>query len=284
MRGGTDMKKNSTVRNAGKAIASLPLYIYCLVSLGFLFYAFINPFKTTKEFFKNILGLPQTWSFDNIVKVWKDANFGQFYLNSIFTTVVATVLILVVASLGAYGLSRYRFRGNKALNTFFLMGMMVPINVMIIPLFLVARNIGLVDRLFGLAVIFTATTYSFSVFVLSGSFKTLPFEIYEAAKIDGASELRIFATIMIPMARPVLGTLATITAINVWNDYFVSMIMIYENNKRTLPIALANFCDANSANWPLVFAAVFIATVPIIVVYFFGSKQIVRGLTQGAIK
>lgn len=278
------MKKRKYARNTGKLIASLPLYLYCLVSLGFLFYAFINPFKTTKEFFRNILGMPQQWSFDNIIKVWKDANFGQFYLNSIFTTIVSTVMILFVASLAAYGLSRYRFRGNKALSTFFLMGMMVPINVMIIPLFLVARNLGLVDNLVGLAVIFTATTFSFSVFVLSGQFKDLPHETYEAAKIDGASEFRIFATIMMPMARPVLGTLATITAINVWNDYFVSMIMIYENNKRTLPIALANFCAANSANWPLVFAAVFIATVPIIIVYFIGSKQIVRGLTQGAVK
>ena len=278
------MKRNNLTRDAGKTLAAIPMYLYCIISLGFLFYAFINPFKTIQEFFQNILGLPHTWTFENIVKVWKDANFGRFYLNSIFTTASATILILLVASLGAYGLSRYRFRGKKALNTFFLMGMMVPINVMIIPMFLVARNLGFVDSLLGLAVIFTATTYSFSIFILSGFFKTLPYEVYEAAIIDGANELRIFATIMMPMARPVLGTLATITAINVWNDYFVSMIMIYENNRRTLPIALANFCDANSANWPLVFAAVFVATVPIIIVYFFGAKQIVRGLTQGAVK
>ena len=164
------------------------------------------------------------------------------------------------------------------------MGLMFPVTVMIIPLFLIARHLGLVDSLTGLAVIFAATTFSFSVFILSGQFRTIPHEIYEAAKIDGAGEFRIFAQIMMPIAKPVLGTLATVTAINVWNDYFISMIMIYDSGKRTLPLALTNYCAVNSANWPLVFAAVFIATVPIIIVYFFGSKQIVRGLTEGAVK
>lgn len=271
-------------KKIGSFFVSFPLYLYCIFSILFLVYAFINPFKSNKEFFTNILGLPRAWTTDNIQTVIGEANFGQYYLNSIFVVILATMLILLVASMGAYGLSRYNFRGVKLLNAVFLLGMMFPATIMVIPQFLTAQKMGLVNNLVGLGVIFAATQYSFSFFILNGFFKTLPHEVYEAAKIDGAGEFRIFARIMMPMAKPVLGTMMTITAISVWNDYFTSLIMIYDNSKQTLPLALATFFNTNKANWPLVFAAVFVCTVPIIIVYFFGSKQIVKGLTAGAVK
>lgn len=268
----------------GKFVVSIPLYLYCIMSLVFLFYSFINPFKSSKEFFTNILGLPKEWTSNNITTVMNEAGFGKYYLNSIFVVVAATLLILLVASMGAYGISRYRFRGVKVLSTIFMLGMMFPATIMVIPQFMMAKNMGLVDSLPGLVIIFVASTYSLSVFVLSGFFKTLPHEVHESAKIDGAGEFRIFWRIMMPMAKPVMGTLATIMAITVWNDYFTSLIMIYDNDKRTLPLALASFQASNSANWPMLFAAVFVCTLPIIIVYFIGSKQIVKGLTAGAVK
>lgn len=277
-------KRNNAGKKFVTLLLSLPMYLYCIGSLIFLSYALINPFKSNKEFFQNLLGLPRQWTLENIIQVWKEAEFYKYYVNSIVVTVCATLSILVIASLTAYGLSRYKFKFNKKVNSFFLLGMMFPATIMIIPLFLVARNLGLVDNFRGLVVIFTATTLSFSVFILAGFFKTLPHEVHEAAKIDGAGEFRIFWKIMMPMARPILGTLMTITAINVWNDYFISLIMIYDNDKRTLPLALANFYAGNQARWPLLFAALFITTLPIIIVFFIGSKQIVSGLTAGATK
>lgn len=278
------MRRKPMKKRIGGVLASIPLYLYCIFSLFFLIYAFINPFKSTKEFFMNIIGLPKEWTAENIQKVVGEGDFVRYYGNSIFVVILATVLILLVASMGAYGLSRYEFRGLKLVNSLFLLGMMFPATIMIIPQFLVAQKMGLVNSLIGLGVIFAATQYSFSFFILHGFFKTLPHEVSEAAKIDGAGEFRIFLKIMMPMAKPVLGTMMTIAAISVWNDYFTSLIMIYDNAKQTLPLALANFFTINKANWPLVFAAVFICTMPIIVVYFFGSKQIVKGLTAGAVK
>lgn len=265
-------------------ITSIPIYAYCLLSVGFIAYTIINPFKSNSEFFKNLIGLPKEWTFENIATVWRDGEFYKYYLNSVLVTVFSTIAIILVASLTAYGLSRFNFRFSKKVNSFFLMGLMFPANVMIVPLFLMARNLGLTNNFQGLVVIFTAIFLSFGIFILASFFKTLPNEVYEAAKIDGASEFRIFWRIMIPLARPVIGTLATIVAINVWNDYFISLIMIFDNAKRTVPLALANYFATYEAHWPLLFAALFITTIPIIIVYFIGSKQIVKGITAGAIK
>lgn len=265
-------------------IVAIPIASYCLLSILFMLYAFLNPFKSKSEFFNNLLGLPQKWSLENLKDAWEQGKFYLYYLNSIIVTVFSTISIVFFSCITAYGLARYKFKLSRFLYIVFTSGLMFPAVLLVVPLYLIARHLNLTDNLQGLVVVFSATSLAFGVFVLTGFFKTLSSEVHEAAKIDGAGEFKIFYGIMMPMAKPVIATLSTIISISVWNEYFVTLIFIQSSSKRTIPLALANFFAEFKSSWPMLFAALLITTLPIIIVYFIGSKQIIKGLTAGAIK
>lgn len=272
------------MRRTLRVALSLPLVFYVLASFAFMAYAFINPFKTQKEFYDNITGWPKTFTLDNMVNAWLGGKFYLYFMNSVAITALTVVLYLALAACTSYGMARYAFRGSRVVYLYFLIGLMLPPNLFVIPLYLQLRSIGLVNTLPGLILVFVATMLSFGIFILTGFFRTLPTEIHEAAKLEGASEGTVFRKIMLPLTRPVLGTLGIIASISVWNEFFFTLVFIHENTRRTLPLAMQLFYEANKQNWPLVFAALFIVTMPMVLVFFVGSKQIISGLTSGAVK
>lgn len=262
----------------------LPLMLVSAVSLYFIFSSFFNAFKTRTDFFTNITGLPRTWTLQNITKAWQVGKFGRYFGNSIIVSGFSTILVVFICSLTAYGIARFKFRINYWLYGIFSFGLMFPVMSLTVPIFLILRNVGLANTIPGIILVYTSVMIAFGVFVLTGFFKTLPTEVHEAARIDGAGEFRIFASIMMPMAKPVLATLGMITSINVWNDFFLSLVFLHDNRIKTLPLAMQGFFARYGNDLPLTFAALFITTVPIVVAYVAGSRQIIRGLTEGSIK
>ncbi len=244
----------------------------------------ISSFKTTREIFQNPFGLPQQWRLDNFARVWVEARFDRYFQNSVLVTVASVLLILALGAMAGYALGRFRFAGSDLLYLYFLSGLMLPIRLGIIPLFILMRNLRLLDTLWSLILIYAASGLPSAVFILTGFFRTLPADLDSAARIDGAGEWRIFAQIMLPLVRPALVIVAVYNLIPVWNDFFFPLVFIQSDERKTLPLGMTAFFGQYYTDWATLFAGLTLAAVPVVVLYAFLSRQFIRGLTAGAVK
>ena len=198
-------------------------------------------------------------------------------------TVGSVALGTGVAVLAAYPLARYRFRGRGLLTAYFLAGLMLPIRLGIVPVFYLLNSIGLIDSRIGLICVYAASGVPFGIFVLTAFFRALPNELEEAARIDGAGELRVFAQIMVPLVRPALTTVALFQFIPLWNDFFFPLVLV-EDDKYTLPVGLTRFVAEFEAAHAQLYAGLVITTIPLVLLFLLATKQIVAGLTAGMTK
>lgn len=268
---------------------NLTLIYLALIGYGFsvlypMFLMVISSFKSTREIFRSPFTLPENWQFENYITAWNQGNFSTYFGNSVFVTVTSVVLVLLLGSLAAYPLGRYQFRGKQALMMYFLAGLMLPIRLGILPLFFLMRTLNLLNTPWSLIFLYTASGMPFTIFILSNFFETLPRELEEAARIDGASELRIYWQVMLPLVRPALATVAIFNFIPWWNDFFFPLIFIRAERYRTLPLGLFSFFGERQNDWALLFSGLTITALPLLVLYLFASKQIISGLTSGALK
>ncbi len=241
-------------------------------------------FKSTAEIFTNPFGLPARWSFGNYVTAWNKASFAVYFRNSVLVSVVSIVLIVLVSSMGAYVLARFEFPGKRLVYLYILAGLVLPARLAIIPIFLLVRRIGLLDSLFGLCIVNTAGGLSFSIFLLTNFFKTIPVDLEDSARIDGAGSFRIYWQVNLPLLRPALATVAIFSFINVWNDFFFPLIFISTKARKTIPLGIQSFFGEFAVQWDLLFAGLNIAIVPVIVLFLLLSRQFIAGLTEGAIR
>lgn len=267
-----------------KTLLQLILLAYGLTVVYPVFLMVISSFKSTRELFKSPFSLPKSWSMHNYAEAWTKGHFSSYFGNSIFVTLTALVLVLIIGSLAAYPLGRYSFKGKNWLMMYFLAGLMLPIRLGILPLFFLMRNLHLLNTPWSLILIYVASGIPFTIFVLANFFETLPNELEEAARIDGASEYRIFWQIMLPLIRPALATVAIFNFIPWWNDFFFPLIFIRAEKYKTLPLGLFAFFGEHQSNWALLFAGLTITALPLLIIYLMASKQIVKGLTSGALK
>jgi raffinose/stachyose/melibiose transport system permease protein len=244
----------------------------------------LSAFKPTGEIYNTPFALPQEWRLDNFVEIWTSSSFPRYMANSVIVTVAATASILVLGTMAAYALARYRFRGNEAIYLFFLSGLMVPLKLAIIPLFIQLRDLGLLDSRVGLVLVYTAMGLPSAVFILTGFLRTLPGELEQSARIDGASEARIMWSIMLPLTRPAMVIAGIQNAVPIWNDFFFPLVLIQSDPLKTLPQGLTVFMGEYNTNWGVLFAGLTLAALPITVVYMVLSKQFIAGMTHGAIK
>lgn len=269
----------------GGRIATYTLLIgYSFIVLYPIFLMFLSSFKTGREILLSPFALPESWTFANYVEAWTRGNFSTYFLNSVLVTFGALALVLVLGSLAAYPLGRYAFKGRSVLMLYFLSGLMLPIKLGILPLFFLMRNLGLFDTHFALIFIYAASGLPFTIFVLANFFETLPRELEEAARIDGASEFRIFGQVMLPLIRPALATVGIFNFIPWWNDFFFPLIFIRTDAYKTLPLGLFSFFGEHQNDWALLFAGLTITALPLLIVYLFASRQIIDGLAAGALK
>lgn len=264
-------------RMAGYAL----LVTFTFVQLAPVVLMFMNSLKSDLEVLKHPLGLPKEMLFSNYAEIWERANFSRFMLNSVVVTICAVALLLIVASMLAFYLARFDFPWNKALLVLFLIGLMVPLRLAVIPIFSMMREMNLLDSLGGLTLVHVAERLSFSVFVLYGFALSVPREIEEAALVDGAGWRTIYTRVFLPLMRPAIGTVAIVSAVSIWNEFFFPLVLIRSEEKRTLPLGLSTVMAEFRTEWSLLFAGLTIAAVPIIVLFVLMARQFIDGMTEG---
>jgi N-acetylglucosamine transport system permease protein len=251
--------------------------------MGWMIY---SSFKTDQELFFSPWTLPKVLQWDNFVRAWNDARIGDFFLNTLIVVVPALVLTLIISAMAAYVLARYEFIGNRFLFYLFLMGMLFPIFLALVPLFSLVNNLGLLNSYVGLILVYIAYSLPFTIFFLIGFFKTLPSELPEAAIIDGANQYQVFFLVMLPLAAPGLLSMAIFNFLGMWNQYILPLVLVSDENKYVLSQGLAFmlFQQFYQNDWSALFAAVTMIMIPTLVLYIIFQGQIQRGMTSGALK
>lgn len=263
-------------------ISHLFLTVFSLIIVYPLFWMIMQSFKKTSEMYTNSWGLPKHLNFDNYGLAWSRSNIGQYFTNSVFVTFVTVLSILVVASLASYAFSKFTFPGNRLIFYIFVMSLMLP--VPIIPLYSVVSRLGIINTFLALILPYVAGGLPMSIFLLKPFFDSIPREIEESAKMDGCSSIMIFIRIITPLSKPGLATVTIFQFMGAWNEFMLALIFIRNPKLKTIPVGLQAFFSENSTKWAELFAALCIATIPIIIVYAIMQKQFIEGLTAGAIK
>ena len=267
----------------GSWIATILLTLYCLIAIVLIGNMVISSFKTKQDLLFNTFGFPTKISFENYRQVLvKDTLYKNFF-NSIILTTLSIASLIFFSSMTAYGLSRYRFKGRQALEMYFLLGLMFPIQIAILPLFIIMRTLKLTNTFLGMIILYTANM-SFSLFIFTQFFKELPAALHESAVIDGASEVTNFLRIMVPISKPVIFTVMTVSFVQIWNDFYLPLVFLAKRSLHTLKLAIYQYLANFLAYWNYVFAAATLSLIPVIIVFVVFSDQIISGLASGSIK
>lgn len=275
------MDSNKKARVA-KGVVSAVFLVYTALAIFLIGNTVLSSFKTKQDLIQNTIGFPKQFTMDNF-KLVIEEGFLRYFLNSVVLVFVSLTLLVAVASMAAYGLAQYEFKGRGFLQTYFLVGLMFPIQLGILPLYIMLSRAHLTNNLLGLVLIYVANL-SFPLFVFTKFFTKLPKSVIESARIDGGSELQIFCTIIVPISKPVIATVALLNFVQIWNDFYLPLVFLTKSSVRTLTLGVYSYTANFLANWNKVFAAATMALIPVMIVYFLFSDQIVAGLTGGSVK
>ena len=282
--------RNRSVRTGGdKAVETTShvlLAVWTIIVIVPFLWVVLSSFKTTKEILASPLSLPAHWQFDNYAHAWTDAGIRQFFLNTVIVVSVALVLVMLLGAMCAYVLARFTFPGSRAIYYLMLAGLTFPIFLAIVPLFFILKNIGLINTLPGLIMVYVAFALPFTVFFLYAFFRTLPDDVYEAALIDGAGEWKTFFRIMLPMARTGFATVAIFNFLGLWNQFLIPVALNTNVDNYVLSQGMAAFASqaGYAVDFGQLFAAVVITVAPVLVVYIIFQRQLQGSVSQGTMK
>ncbi len=277
---------NGVMSGKAKAIRwliSIILIIYTCFTIFVIGATLLNSLKTKSDLVTNFVGLPKSVTLANFATILLEDDFLLYFRNSLILTVCGTVGCILLSAMAAYGIARYEFKGKSFLSSYFLIGMMVPIQVSVLPLFLILRQLGLLNHLLGLVLVYISQI-SISCLIFQKFFRTIPKALEESARLDGCHDLKIFFRIVLPICKPVIFTMSLITAIGYWNDFYMPMVLLGNKNVRTLTLAIYQYIGQFTKYMSESMAAVIVTLIPIVIIYFLFSSQIVEGLTGGAVK
>ena len=267
----------------------LLLCTYFLIVVYPMVWLFYSSLKSDREIFLRPFRLPTTLHWENFSNAWVGGHFRDYFFNSVLLTCSTVVVTTFLAAMTAYAVSRFQFRLARPIFFYFLAGLMIPIQLAIVPLFFELRAMDLLNSRGGLFLTYLAFGVPFSVFVLTGFFKTLPSSLHESALLDGASEFQAFWHVMLPLARPGLITVAIFLFLGNWNEFFVAFMTISGRGAegiQTLPLGLAKITIVSNyrSDWGMAFAGLVMMMLPTLVAYIFLQKHLTKGITAGAIK
>ncbi len=268
----------------GGVLKWILMIYFALYTLFPLIWLFISSFKTNTELFADPFSLPAVWQISNYVNALKVSGLIKMMGNSILIGGISTVLNVLCASMLAYCLSRFRFKGREAIFTFFAAGILVPLNALMVPYFVIISKIGLYDTHAGLILLYSAIGIPMSTFIIRGLMDSLSHEIEEAAYIDGCGFFGRYFRIILPLSRNGLVTAATFQFLTCWNEFVFANLLTSSQNVRTIQLGIRYFTNQFSTDFVSMYAAIVISIVPSIVGYMIFQKQIVSGLTSGAVK
>ncbi len=267
-------------------ILNVTLAVWATIVIFPMVWLFYTSFKTDQEIFFSPWALPASPQWDNFRRGWVDANIGSYFLNSFIVVLPSLALILMLSAMTAYVLARFPFPGNRVIFYGFLAGMLFPIFLALIPLFFIVNWLGMLNTYQGLILVYVAYSLPFSVFFLTGFFKTLPSELHEAAIIDGANQYQVFFKIMLPLAQPGLISIGIFNFLGMWNQYLLPVVLMTNAKRYLLTQGLAYMLHQQyyQNDWSALFAAVTMIMVPTFIVYVIFQGQIQKGITVGALK
>ncbi|GAA2864956.1 sugar ABC transporter permease [Actinoplanes cyaneus] len=283
------------VRKTGKVnplngVAHIALFLWALATAGPLIWVLLASFKSNTEIFLGKpFALPEHFSLKTYTDAWTEAHIGQYFINSIIVVAISTAGTMLLGSMAAYVLARYRFPGNRAIYYLFVSGLAFPTFMALAPIFGIVKSLGLLNTFTGLILVYIAYSLSFTVFFLTAFFRTLPHEIDEAALVDGAGHLRRFFQVMMPMAKSGLISITIFNIVGQWNQYLLPVVIMQgagsdSNWVLTQGIANISVQAGYHAEWSTLFAALTLSIIPMIIVYAIFQRQIQAGLTAGAVK
>jgi raffinose/stachyose/melibiose transport system permease protein len=271
-----------------RALVRASLYLVAVVVLAAIIvpvvYAVLGGFRDTAQLAGDPVGLPSPWLLDNYESILRSESFWRQLWNSLLIAVLTTLLVLPAASLAAFVLARFSFRGREAVYTLFTLGLLFPVTVAILPLFVVIRELELLNSPLGVALPQAAFTLPLSIVILRPFFAAIPRELEEAAILDGAGPFRVYWSMFLPLSRPVLATIATLTVVTSWNAFLLPLVVLTRADSWTLPLGVTNFSTQYTTDTARVLAFTALAMVPALLFYLVAERQLVKGLSAGAVK
>jgi raffinose/stachyose/melibiose transport system permease protein len=241
-------------------------------------------FKSLGELRVNPFGLPRHWEWQNYADILFSARYWQLLRNSLIISTLTVALTLIVASMAAFTFAHIRFYGSSMLLSYLTLGLLFPAATAVLPLFIKVRDLGLLDTYFGVALPQTAFSLAMSVLLLRRFFKDTPYELLEAALVDGCSYIKFFRYVTLPLSRPILATVGTITFVNSWNAYLLPLVMLNTDALYPWPLGIMIYQGEYSSEWHLILAFITLTILPTIILFLLAQKHIVAGLTAGAVK
>lgn len=255
----------------------------CIFPLVWMFYSSL---KTKRVFNADIMGLPKEPTLSNYQKILTNTDYhiGQSMWASVRTTVISILFIALFGFIVGYILSRIKFKGNRLLYVMFLMGMLIPVHSLLVPIYIVFNKTGLGNQWFTLIIPYVAFGLPMAVFLVEGYIKGIPVELEEAAAIDGSSFTRTLFSIILPVAKPILVTIAIIQVFSCWNEFSFALVLIKDVRLQTVPLAMTMFKGQFASDYPKIMSAMLTTMAPVVILYFVFSKQIIKGMVAGAVK
>lgn len=257
----------------GAAVALVPFAITILASL-----------KTGPELVQGILSLPEEAQWQNYKEAWVQGRFGRFFANSVFVAVGVVFPSIFLSTLTGYAFARFRFRGSNIAFGYLLLGLVIPLQAMVVPLYYVLRELGMLDSLIGLILPQIAMSMSFGTLLMRQAFVSVPRDVMEASIVDGANSWQSLWQVMFPLSRPMIGTVGLMFFIWTWNEFMLPLVVNVSPEFHTLPVGLMYFQDRWTSNIPLIAAGATIIFLPLMLIFIIFQRQLIDGITQGAVK
>jgi len=264
------------------------LYVVAFVTMAVivipLAFSVLGGFRSSQQLSADPVGLPNPWVWENYSMLLRSGSFWRQIWNSTFIALLTTLVVLPAASMAAFVLARYEFRGRELVYGLFTLGLLFPVAVAILPLFIVLRQVGLLSNPLGVALPQAAFGLPISIIIMRPFFRGVPQSLQDAARIDGCGPLRFYWYVMLPLSRPVLSTIAVITIVGSWNAFLLPLLVLIDPNNHTLPIGVNNISAQYSTDYSIVLAYTTLSMIPALIFYAIAERQIVGGLTNGAVK
>lgn len=290
-------KKGQSSSRVAKVFIYLVLAVLAITILVPVAWVFVASIKENSEFYGNPWTLPKGFHFQNFIDAWQTADMGSFVLNSVLVTALGIVLLIIIALPAAYVLARFPFKGRKLWSTLFMAGLFINVNYIVVPIFLMLNNgDSFLRRVFGspfflnnlfiLALVYASTALPFTIYLLSGYFKSLAKDYEEAAYVDGAGYFRTMVQVIMPMAKPSIVTVVLFNFLAFWNEYIISMTLLTKPELKTLPVGLMNLMAAqkSAVQYGQMYAGLVIVMIPTLILYICVQKKLTQGMTLGGLK
>ena len=272
------------LRRSGTALFNGIMVLFSFTCLFPILWIIYSSLKTKEEFMLSSLALPRHLEFHNYYKAFVEGEMGKYFVSSALNSVVTVIAVVFLAFCSAYALSRLNFRGRNFVYTFFIVGMLIPVYGLIVPLYLQFKLIGLYDKFYTLILPYIAIRLPLPIFLMESFIRTVPVELDQAAYIDGASTRHTMMRIVLPICRPVIATVVILSFLDTWNEFPFSLVLVTNESFKTLPVGLTNFYGQYTSDYTTLMAAMVLSILPVMAVYLAFHKNIIQGMTAGAVK